>query len=102
MTPIPTATPAETPGLDWRARLKNPAFWVLLATGLITRILAARGLAPADLTDWPTLLGALAAFAANPYELATAALYLLSLTVDPTTKGLADPAPGAAPAERTP
>ena len=81
----------STKTLDWRARLTNPTFWVLLASGLVSQILAFQGLHPADLSSWAALRSAVTTFLSNPYWIGSALLYAVSLVVDPTSKGLMDP-----------
>ena len=67
-------------------RLQNPWFWV----GLAGVILTAMGADPADFTSWAALMKALGDLCANPYMIASVAVAVLGVFVDPTTEGLGD------------
>ena len=38
--------------INWRVRIKNPAFWVSIAIAIVTPILAYFGLTAQDMTSW--------------------------------------------------
>ena len=81
-------------------RLRNPWFWV----GLAGVVCTAMGADPKTLTSWTALWNALAALAASPYLLASVAVAVLGVLVDPTTRGLGDSARALTytkPAERS-
>lgn len=69
--------------INWKVRLKNPAFWITAVPALVTLIyavLALFGVVPSITKE--TVLDAFAAI--------MAALSTLGVIVDPTTKGLTD------------
>lgn len=67
-------------------RFKNPWFWV----GIGGVILTATGMEPSMFTSWDALSGAVLDVLKNPFLLGTAALAVLGVFVEPTTKGLTD------------
>ena len=67
-------------------RFKNPWFWV----GIGGVILTATGMEPSMFTIWDALSGAVLDVLKNPFLLGTAALAVLGVFVEPTTKGLTD------------
>ena len=69
-----------------KERFKNPWFWV----GIGGVILTATGMEPSMFTSWDALSGAVLDVLKNPFLLGTAALAVLGVFVEPTTKGLAD------------
>lgn len=71
-------------------RIKNPAFWVLLITGLIGQVMTAQGVDGATVTTWAALGDVARNFISNPYIIATSILYVISLVVDTSTPGIMD------------
>lgn len=69
-----------------KERFKNPWFWV----GIGGVILTATGMEPSMFTSWDALSGAVLDVLKNPFLLGTAALAVLGVFVEPTTKGLTD------------
>lgn len=67
-------------------RFKNPWFWI----GIGGVILTATGMEPSMFTSWDALSGAVLDVLKNPFLLGTAALAVLGVFVEPTTKGLTD------------
>ncbi len=67
-------------------RFKNPWFWV----GLVGVVLTATGMDPEMFTSWGALCDAVLDVLKNPFLLGTAALAVLGVFVEPTTKGLKD------------
>lgn len=67
-------------------RLKNPWFLV----GLVGVVLTATGMDPAMFTSWGALGEAAMGVLKNPFLLGTAALAVLGVFVEPTTKGITD------------
>jgi phi LC3 family holin len=84
----------EKKNLDFRARFKNPAFWLLLAGGIVCQMLTFMQMTPADLNNWPAVWKMLEQFAANPYWVWSTAAYVVATVVDPTTQGMMDPMKG--------
>ena len=72
--------------INLKVRVKNPWFWV----GLFSVILTAIGVEPESLTSWQAVLDMLVAFINNPFIIITTAIAVLSVFVDPTTKGIGD------------
>ena len=67
-------------------RFKNPWFWV----GVIGVVLTDTGMDPEMFTSWGALCDAVLDVLKNPFLLGTAALAVLGVFVEPTTKGLKD------------
>lgn len=67
-------------------RFRNPWFWI----GIVGVILTATGMDPAMFTSWGALWEAVLGVLKNPFLLGTAALAVLGVFVEPTTKGILD------------
>ncbi len=79
--------------INWKTRVKHPAFWIGIASVIATPILAYHGAKPADVTTWQSVGDMLFNTVKNPYLLCcvgTAVLSFLGVNTDPTTKGLSD------------
>lgn len=77
-------------GINLRARLRNPVFWVQLALAAALPVGAYFGITAQEVTSWPALWGILCDAARNPYVLALVAASVWNALNDPTTKGLSD------------
>ena len=67
-------------------RFRNPWFWVGVASVAITAI----GVDPQTFTSWAAVWEGVKAVAANPVQLVTMCLAILSVFIDPTTAGVTD------------
>ena len=67
-------------------RMKNPWFWVGVASVAITAI----GVDPQTFTSWSAVWEGIKAVLCNPVQLCTMCLAILSVFVDPTTAGIGD------------
>ena len=67
-------------------RMKNPWFWVGVASVAITAI----GVDPQTFTSWSAVWEGIKAVLGNPVQLCTMCLAVLSVFIDPTTAGLSD------------
>lgn len=79
--------------INWKTRIKHPAFWIGIASVIATPILAYHGAKPEDVTTWQSVGDMLVNTVKNPYLLCcvgTAVLSFLGVNTDPTTKGLSD------------
>lgn len=79
--------------IDWKARVKNPAFWIGLAGCFLSPILAYNGLAYEDLTTWGGIGELLVSFASNPYLIGSTMMAVagfLGVAVDTSTPGIKD------------
>lgn len=72
--------------INWTARMKNPFFWV----SLLGVILTAMGASAETFTSWGSVWEAVVELVKNPYMLASVALAVLGVFIDPTTKGICD------------
>ncbi len=78
--------------MNWKVRLKNPAFWASVAIAIITPILAYMGITAQDITTWAALGSVLLQAVSNPYILLMVAVSVYNAVVDPTTTGVTDSA----------
>ena len=69
-------------------RMKNPWFWVGVASVGVTAI----GVDPQTFTSWPAVWEGVKVVASNPVQLCTMCLAVLSVFIDPTTAGVSDSA----------
>lgn len=67
-------------------RFRNPWFWV----SLVGVILTAMGISPEMLTSWDAVGQAFKDLISNPFMLATVAVSILGVFIDPTTKSIGD------------
>lgn len=67
-------------------RMKNPWFWVGVASVAITAI----GVDPQTFTSWSAVWMGIKAVLSNPVQLCTMCLAVLSVFIDPTTAGVSD------------
>lgn len=67
-------------------RMKNPWFWVGVASVAITAI----GVDPQTFTSWSAVWLGIKGVLSNPVQLCTMCLAVLSVFIDPTTAGLSD------------
>lgn len=72
--------------INWKARMKNPYFWV----GLVAVVMTAVGVSPETFTSWEILRQQLGELLGNPFLLGTALLAVLGVLTDTSTKGLSD------------
>lgn len=79
--------------INWKTRIKHPAFWIGIAGVIATPILAYNGATPGDITSWETAGQMIVSTFKNPYVLcciATSVLSFLGVNTDPTTAGIGD------------
>lgn len=76
--------------MDWRSRIKNPAFWVSVVIAVIVPILTYMGLTAEDVTTWGKLWDIIKGAVSNPYILLMVAVSVYNAIIDPTTKGIRD------------
>lgn len=67
-------------------RMKNPWFWVGVASVAITAI----GVDPQTFTSWSAVWNGAVSVLSNPVQLCTMCLAVLSVFIDPTTAGVTD------------
>lgn len=76
--------------MNWKARLKNPAFWVSVAIAIVVPILTYMGLTAEDITTWGCLWDIIKGAVSNPYILLMVAVSVYNAIIDPTTPGVSD------------
>lgn len=76
--------------INWRIRIKNPAFWVSIAIAIVTPILAYFGLTAQDMTSWGAIWDVIVQAVSNPYVILTVAVSVYNAIVDPTSTGVTD------------
>jgi phi LC3 family holin len=69
-------------------RMKNPWFWVGVASVAITAI----GVDPQTFTSWAAVWDGIVSVLSNPVQLVTMCLAVLAVFIDPTTAGVTDSA----------
>lgn len=72
--------------INWAVRLKNPWFWI----GIASVAIAATGIDPASIISWGILWDRVREVLSNPVQLVTTILAVLAVFVDPTTAGICD------------
>ena len=76
--------------INWRVRIKNPAFWVSIAIAIVTPILAYFGLTAQDMTSWGAIWDVIVQAVSNPYILLMVAVSVYNAVIDPTSTGVTD------------
>ena len=76
--------------INWKVRIRNPIFWVQIATAVVLPILAYLGLSWSDMTSWAALGAIFLEAVRNPVILASIAVSVWNAVNDPTTRGLGD------------
>ena len=76
--------------INWRIRIKNPAFWVSIAIAIVTPILAYFGLTAQDMTSWGAIWDVVVQAVSNPYVILTVAVSVYNAVIDPTSTGVTD------------
>lgn len=79
--------------INWKTRIKHPAFWIGLAGVIVSPVLAYNGATLSDYTTWNSVGTAIVETVKNPYLIGSvvfAVLGFLGVTTDPTTKGISD------------
>lgn len=76
--------------INWKIRLKNPAFWASITLAVFTPILAYMGITAEDLSSWQALGSVLLQAVSNPYVLVLVIASVYNAVVDPTTRGISD------------
>lgn len=72
--------------VNMKVRVRNPWFWVGVASVAITAI----GVDPQTFTSWAAVWEGVKSVLSNPVQLCTMCLAVLSVFIDPTTAGLSD------------
>lgn len=72
--------------MNIKVRVRNPWFWVGVASVAITAI----GVDPQTFTSWAAVWEGIKAVLSNPVQLVTMCLAVLSVFIDPTTAGVSD------------
>lgn len=79
--------------INWKTRIKHPAFWIGIAGVIMSPILAYNGMDYADLTTWQSVGDLAIGFVKNPYLIGStimAVLGAIGVATDPNTAGLRD------------
>ncbi len=76
--------------INWKIRLKNPAFLAQIGMAVAMPILTYYGLNASDLTTWSSVFDILGNALSNPFVLGTIAVSVCNAIKDPTTKGFGD------------
>lgn len=72
--------------MNIKVRIKNPWFWVGVASVAVTAI----GVDPQTFTSWAAVWEGIKSVLSNPVQLVTMCLAVLSVFIDPTTAGVTD------------
>ena len=79
--------------INWKTRVKHPAFWIGMAGVVLSPILAYNGMDYSSLTSWQSVGDLAIGFIKNPYLIGStvmAVLGALGVAADPNTAGLGD------------
>ena len=76
--------------LNWGLRLQNKNYIIRVLLTIGITILGYFGMEAADMTTWQGVLDTLLEAISNPYLLGLVLWNVLNISIDPTTKGIAD------------
>ena len=76
--------------IDFKARIKNPIFWLNTFLAIAMPIIAYYGMSAKDFTTWNSVLNVILDALKNPYVLGLAFISLWNNIINPTTKGITD------------
>jgi phi LC3 family holin len=76
--------------INWKVRIKNPAFWVQIVVSVFAPILTYFGLRWSDMTTWAAIGSVLWQAIQNPVVVVSALVGVYNTCIDPTTKGIGD------------
>lgn len=79
--------------INWKVRIKNPAWWIGMLSVIISPALAYMGITAAELTTWSSVGNVITNIITNPYLLGSVLFALagaLGVNTDPTTAGVSD------------
>ena len=76
--------------INWKVRVKNPHFWVQIATAIIVTIVGYAGISGSEVTTWGKLFDLIVMAISNPYCLMLVAVAVWNAINDPTTEGFSD------------
>ncbi len=76
--------------INWKVRIKNPAFWVQLVISVFAPIFAYMGITAEDMTTWQGVGEMLFSAVSNPYVLFLVLVSVYNAVIDPTTYGIGD------------
>lgn len=78
--------------INWKVRVKNPAFWVQIAIAVVVPILSYFGLNWSEITTWAALGNIFVQAVQNPVVVFSVLVSVYNALIDPTTKGFGDSA----------
>lgn len=81
--------------INWKTRIKHPAFWIGLLSVITSPVLAYYGAAYTDFTTWGSVIEIIVNTVKNPYLVGSiifAVFGFFGVAVDPTTVGIKDSA----------
>ncbi|WP_250277719.1 phage holin [[Clostridium] colinum] len=76
--------------IDWKARVKNPIFWINTIIAFLAPILVYYKVSSEDFTSWSSIFTIGLNALKNPYVLGLALVSLWNNIINPTTKGIRD------------
>ncbi|MBQ2971514.1 MAG: phage holin [Ruminococcus sp.] len=76
--------------INWKVRLKNPMFWIGIASAFVLTLLAQLGMDFSNITSWQSFFDALLEALRNPVVVVAVLTATCNAVVDPTTAGMSD------------
>ena len=78
--------------INWKVRIKNPAWWVQIVVAAAIAVLSYYGLNPEDMTSWGSVFNVIAQAFQNPYVVVMMIISIVNISIDPTSSGVSDSA----------
>lgn len=79
--------------INWKTRIKHPAFWMSIIAAVMSPIMAYFGAKPSDLTTWDKVIHLFQDVISNPYLMFSVGLAICNFfgsSADHTTAGFGD------------
>ena len=78
--------------INWKVRVKNPAWWVQIVIAAAVAVLSYSGISAEDLTTWGSVWNLIVSAFSNPYVVLLMVISIINITIDPTSSGVSDSA----------
>ena len=78
--------------INWKVRVKNPAWWVQIIVAAAIAVLSYYGLNHEDMTSWGSVFNVIVQAFQNPYVVVMMIVSIINISIDPTSSGVSDSA----------
>lgn len=76
--------------INWKVRMKNPQFWIMIGLAIAAPVSAYFDVAGQDINTWGSLFDLIKQILQNPFVLFSIGVSIYNAVIDPVTKGIKD------------